>query len=1146
MLPVSYGAFTAAAGCRSLRPMEFRVLGTIEVAGQAPSQPPPGAKERAGPSPSQSPPGAKERAILARLLLDPGRTVAADALLDAGWDGVPREVAARSLAVRVANLRAFLEPDRDRGEPSSLLVRDGPGYRLEVSADQIDAQRFERCVHTAAGLPAAAALDMLDGALALWRGAPFGDLADAEFARAEVRRLEELRSQAEEARARALVELGRPLEAIGDLRRLAAADPLREELVRTLMHALYAAGRQVEALAEYRDLATRLRELGLAPGAATRALERRILENDATLAVPAAEERPAAPAGREPELARLRAALARALSGRRAGVLAWGEPGVGKSTLVDAFVADAMPSGALAGVGQCLAQRGPGEPYMPVLEALGALARGPAGETVVAELARRAPTWLVELPWLLDEAGDAAAVRRSAQGSTRSRMLREMLEALDAVCAAAPVVLVLEDLHWADDSTLDLVAALLRRREPARLLLLGTYRSEGSPPVMELAHDLGVRGLCEQLPVGRLDAAAVTAHLEARFPSAPLPDGLAGVLARRSGGNPLFMRNLLDHWLAEGMVAERAGAVSLGRPPEALEAGVPPTLHAHIRDQLERLPAADAELLGAASVAGRDFGVETLAAALDSDREAVAARCADLARRTRLIERRDGGHAFPHDLHREVLYELLPPDARARLHARVGAHLADSYGPAASEMAAELGFHFVAGRDPERAVRFLRLAAERAFGRNAHAEGIRHLRAALDAAAALEAGKERTRSEVELLSSLGQALVATGGWSAADAEDALLRARALAARLSDNEPLVSVLLALATLYELRGEFTRANAMARECEQLVPSGSAELESSELLACNLFHQGLFARALEYAERGVALFESGSAPGSYSTFPATLGDNAGVSCHDWAGLALWFLGRPDSALARATHALELARDPSRAYSLATARAQMAVVHQCRREPEAAIEWAEATIAAAQQLGYVYREAMGRVLRGWALALLGDAAQGVREITDGLSASRGTGARMDDPHYLALLAEAQLRAGDVEAGLAAVAEALGLARRERSLFYEPELHRLAGALHAAAGRVEVAEASLRHGLERAREQGSRALELRIATELARLPADAAGGADARAALAAVYGGFEEGFETRDLRDAAAALAAQPIAPAPASASTSAPSATR
>jgi tetratricopeptide (TPR) repeat protein len=370
--------------------------------------------------------------------------------------------------------------------------------------------------------------------------------------------------------------------------------------------------------------------------------------------------------------------------------------------------------------------------------------------------------------------------------------------------------------------------------------------------------------------------------------------------------------------------------------------------------------------------------------------------------------------------------------------------------------------------------------------------------------------------------------------------------------MSDNEPLVSVLLALATLYEMRGEFGRAQHMAQECQRLAPSGQDdhELESTELLACNLFHQGSFARALEYAERGVALFESeGDAPeaGSYSTFPATLGDNAGVSCHDWAGLALWFLGRPDAALERATHALELARDPSRAYSLATARAQMAVVHQCRREPEAALEWAEATIAGAQQLGYVYREAMGRVLRGWSLAVLGDPGQGVSEIAGGLAASRGTGARMDDPHYLGLLAEAHLRAGDTDAGFSAVAEAREHARRERSLFYEPELHRLDGALHAVAGDIDAAEASLRHALDRAREQGSATLELRIATDLARLLPDPAGAAEARALVEESYVTFEEGFGTRDLKEAAALLDnGQPMTPADARTITSAPSTTR
>jgi DNA-binding SARP family transcriptional activator/predicted ATPase len=1127
--------------------MEFRVLGSIEVA---------------GPSATRSAPGAKERVILARLLIDPGRAVPADALLDAAWEGVPHEVAARSLGVRVANLRSFLEPDRDRGAPSSLLVRDGPGYRLAVAPEQIDAQRFERQVRAAGTLRGEAALQAFDAALALWRGTPFGDLSTAEFAQVEVRRLEDVRSQAEEGRARALLELGRPLEAIPVLRRLVAADPTREELVRTLMLALYAGGRQVEALAAYRELSARLRELGLAPAGVTRTLEQRILDNDVTLTAPQ-PERPAplappqrrpAPVGREPQLERLRTALAAAAGGTRAGVMLHGEAGVGKSTLVDAFIAEASAyPDVVSGTGQCLGHRGQGEPYLPVLEALGDLARGPASDRVLDALAQRAPTWLVELPWLLDDGPAAEGVRQRAQGATRARMLREALEAIDAIAAPAPVVLVLEDLHWADDSTLDLLDALLRRRDPAHLLVLGTFRAEapaGEPPVAALVHELSVRGRCEDLALPRLDAGAVQAHLAARFPAGPLPPGLAPVLLRRTGGNPLFIRNLLDHWLADGTLVASAGALRLGRPVAALEAGVPPTLRAHIRDQLRRLDAADAEVLGAASVAGPVFSVDTVAAALDRDREAVAERCDELVRRTPLIERRNGGHAFPHDLHREVLYESLPGGARARLHARVGAHLADAPGTDAREMAAELGFHFAAGRDPERAVRFLRLAAERAFARNAYAEGIRHLHGALAAVADLPEGRERTRAEVELRSSLGQAIVATGGWSAPEAEEALLRARSLAGELADNEPLVSVVLALATLYEVRGELIRAQEMADTFARLAPDVTAahQLEASELLACNLFHQGSFARALEQAERGVSLFEEGRAAGSYSTFPATLGDNAGVSCHDWAGLALWFLGFPDRALTRATRALELARDPSRAYSLATARAQIAVVHQCRREPEAALEWAEATIAVAQQMGYVYREAMGRVLRGWAMAALGDPAQGVREITAGLAASRATGARMDDPHYLALLAEAHLRGGDVEAGLAAAGEALTTARRENALYYEPELHRITGALHAAGGDDAAAETCLRQGLARAREQDSIVLELRIATDLARLIAEPARAAEARAAVLAAQARFKEGFDTRDLREARALLEGTPqaMAPEPARASTTAPSTTR
>ena len=258
--------------------MDFRVLGTIEVD---------------GPSPGPSPPGAKERAILARLLVD------------AGPHRAGRRAARGGLAGRRARRRGALA--RGPGREPALVPRAGPRPRRAVVAAscaraRATGSRSRRTRSTPTGSSSAsgrrpgsrrtAALAALDAALALWRGTPFGDFADADWAQPELRRLEDLRSQAEEERARALVALGRPLEAVPVLRRLIAADPLREELVATLMLALYGAGRQVEALEAYRRLAARLRELGLTPGDATRALERRILEHDPSAGAGARPRRP--------------------------------------------------------------------------------------------------------------------------------------------------------------------------------------------------------------------------------------------------------------------------------------------------------------------------------------------------------------------------------------------------------------------------------------------------------------------------------------------------------------------------------------------------------------------------------------------------------------------------------------------------------------------------------------------------------------------------------------------------------------------------------------------------------------------------------------------------------------------------------------
>src|SRR4051794_12065432 len=404
--------------------MEVRVLGALEVVEAG----------RSGP-----PPGAKERAVLARLLLDPGRPVAADALLDAGWPDSPREQAARSLGVRIANLRSFLEPDRAAGAQATVLVRVGPGYRLAIDPEEVDSPRARRLVSEAAERPPADALALLDEALALWRGGPFADFTYAAFAQGEIAALEELRRQAVERRAAALVELGREEDAVPELQRLLAGDPLREGAVRTLMTALYRAGRQVEALDAYRALCGELVELGLQPSAETRALEGGVRNRDEALggrgvgggvaggappsavppvaAAPVAAP-PAALLGRERELARLHAAYGAATRGDRQMVALSGEPGVGKLAVVDAFRESIAAAESLIAAGQCIEHRGVGEAFMPILEGLASMAAGPAAEMVVATLAERAPTWLAELPWLL-EADDFAVLEHRTRGATR-------------------------------------------------------------------------------------------------------------------------------------------------------------------------------------------------------------------------------------------------------------------------------------------------------------------------------------------------------------------------------------------------------------------------------------------------------------------------------------------------------------------------------------------------------------------------------------------------------------------------------------------------------------------------------------------------------------------------------------------------------
>jgi tetratricopeptide (TPR) repeat protein len=832
---------------------------------------------------------------------------------------------------------------------------------------------------------------------------------------------------------------------------------------------------------------------------------------------------------RRNELQRLDQCLERAMSGTRQVVFISGEAGIGKTTLADAFAEHARGGTTLwYGCGQCLDQRGPGEAYMPVLEALSRMCRGAAGEDLIDFLARCAPTWLVQMPWLLSS-NRLEGLQRAVLGATRDRMLREMVESVEILTTGKPMVLVLEDLHWADYSTVDLIARLAHRHEQARLLIIGTYRPSDASfrehPVRATIHELQARGLCHELRLHFLDEDGVEEYLSSRFDGEKVPVGLARILHRRTEGNPLFLTKVVEHWLPLGL---------LEKPPEQLSLDVPETLRELVDRQLAVLNPGEQATLEAASVVGREFTAAAVSGAVEQTEEEVEGACDALARQGVFLNPcgrtnwPDGTvsarYMFVHDLYRETLYGRIPPRRRARLHVGIGARLETGYGVQARAMAAELAVHFVEGNDVPRAVLYLRHAAEQALARSAHREAVELLQQALHLVECLPESAERDGHELAVQATFAPALMAIQGWGSPEAQSAYQRAKDLAVQLDDPARHAAVLVGLATVFESRADYRKSQVLLEEfLGKFVDSRPESLlvESHTLLACSLFHQGAFDKSVEHAKHAVKLYQPG---GSYP-FLAASGADPAIGAEDWAALSLWFLGYPDRALAKAQEVLR--RVENHVFTLALAQNQAAVVHVLRREPVAVAELAGAAIEVAAKNGFPYWVAVGNILHGWASAMQGETGDGIAEIQRGLVGCRATRVEMDRPFYLALLAEAHIRDGQPNEAESTLDEAFAMVHNSRTFFYEAELYRLRGnvLMQAGAESLQDVNTCLQQALEAARRYGTLSLELRAAVSLARLWRNQGKHREARDLLSEVYGRFTEGLSTTELSEARAIL---------------------
>jgi tetratricopeptide (TPR) repeat protein len=479
--------------------------------------------------------------------------------------------------------------------------------------------------------------------------------------------------------------------------------------------------------------------------------------------------------GRDPVLDRLQAGLDAAWREKRQVMFVTGEPGIGKTGVAEAFL-DRVAADARVWVaqGQCVEAYGTREPYLPVLDALGRLCREAGGDWLVALLRRHAPTWLVQMPWLLDGA-DRVALERELLGATRDRMLREMAVAVEALTAEAPLVLILEDLHWSDAATVDLISLLARRREPARLLLVGTYRPVdlivSQHPLKDVKLELQAQGRCQELSLELLGEEAVGDYLRGRFGGHAFPPELASVINRRTEGNPLFMVSVVDDLAARGLIAQSDGRWQLRSGLDEVEVSVPESLRQMIERRFGQLGADEQAILAAGSAAGMEFAAPSVAAALGRTTVEIEEHCDALARRQLFVrvlgarEWPDGTMAsrygFMHALHRTAVYQAVSPARRRELHQAIGEREEAGHGDRAADIAGPLAAQFEQAGDHRRAVRYLRQAAETAAQRHANAEAVGYAGHALDLAGRLPAD-ERVDVRLGVLRQLGLARRAMG------------------------------------------------------------------------------------------------------------------------------------------------------------------------------------------------------------------------------------------------------------------------------------------------------------------------------------------------------------------------------------------------
>jgi class 3 adenylate cyclase/uncharacterized protein (DUF433 family) len=824
--------------------------------------------------------------------------------------------------------------------------------------------------------------------------------------------------------------------------------------------------------------------------------------------------------GREEEVALLQRRWEQATMGMGQVVLLSGEAGIGKSCLVQVLkdhVAN-EPHARIKWRGSSYHQQ---SAFYPVIDYLHRLLRWHHDDPP-AEKLRTLEATLASSGMVLSEAVPLLAALLSlplpasyppltlTPQRQRQRTLDLLLAWLHTEARRQPVLCVVEDLHWVDPSTLELLSLLIDQSARARLCLVLTARPEFPPPWPMVGH-------LTTLTLRRFAPAQVERVATHVAGGKALPPAVRQELIRKTDGVPLFVEELTKAVLESGLLEEQADRYVLHGPLPPL--AIPATLHDALLARLDRLAAAKVVVQLGATI-GRTFAYDVVQAVVPLDATTLQGALAQLVAAEVVTQRGlppQATYTFKHALIQDAAYQSLLKSTRQQYHQRIAQVVVERFPETAEAQPELLAYHYTAAGLSAQAIGYWQQAGDRASARSAYVEAMSCFTQGLAQLATLPDTPQRTAQELDFQLGLAWTVGVTKGFGAPEAEEAYTRARTLCWQLEDTEKLAHALGGLDTFYRARGELHTARELG---EQLL-SLSQRLHDPEWLASahhqlgmTLYQQGEIIAARTHQEQALASYEQRLTTYGLQRVEPQAGD---VYFFCYMAFTLWLFGYPAQAMARSQQALTLGDERSSPFALAVALHYTGELRYLRREELRAQEQAESAIRLATEQGYAEILRLATCLRGAAVAAQGQTAEGIAQMHQGVDLTRAVGNRLALPRWLSRLAKAYAMTGQAAAGLGVLEEAQALVHNHGIRHYEAELYRLKGELLLALTAKNHAEAAacFHHALNVARRQGAKSLELRAAVSLARLWQRQGKRTEAGELLAPVYGWFTEGFDT-------------------------------